>query len=256
MALKLGPQREWVKKLASSNCVVPLIEQAIDRLGEFEWEASFAAKASDDAWHPSGDCTPSLLDLYLKATGQAEYRSIGVGLRKTFMVGHFWHAYLQAVLVQAELAAPAQIEQRGMFGWGPVEARHFDHIGDIPWSPWHWSTGSIDVADMHIPAVNAPAVVDFKTMKPTDFSRNDPPAWTADKWECQLNVYMDWTHTEHAFVVGIDKASGEFKEFHYERNQDLIDAIYLKWHLVAECLVEEITPPEDEDVPLPLRGPK
>lgn len=255
MALKLGPQREWVKKLASQNRVVPLIEQAIDQLGDFEWEAEFGPKAKDDAFHPSGDCTPSLRDLYLKGAGLAqEDRSIGVGLRKIFTVGHFWHGYLQAVLVKADLAPEENIERRGMTGWGPVAARHFEHIGDIPWEPYRWATGSIDVADFDLPALGEKVVVDFKTMNPRMFAQNDPPDFYADKWESQLNVYMDWTDTERAFIVGIDKATGEFKEFMYERNQPLIDAIYEKWRLAADCIAAGVDP-EEEDVDLPVKGP-
>lgn len=256
MALALGKQHEWVKKLASSNRVVPLIEQAIDKLGDFDFSVSFSEKPGDDAWHPSGDCTPTLHELWEKATGRATYRPIGVGLRKIFTVGHFWHGYLQEVLVRSELVEVNQIEQRGMMGWGPVVPRSFDHIGDIPWAPWHWATGSIDVANFYVPALLQNAVVDFKTMKPTDFAKNDPPSWTAHKWECQVNVYMDWTFTDDAFIIGVDKSSGEMKEFHYERNQDLIDAIYLKWQIAAECVAEGIEPPEDEDVHLPLKGTK
>lgn len=254
MALKLGTQREWVKKLASQNRVVPLIEQAIDKLGDFGWEAKFGPKPEDDAFHPSGDCTPSLRDLFVKGTTPAQERNIGVGLRKTFTVGHFWHGYLQAVLVHADLVDRRNIERRGLMGWGPVAARHFDHIGDIPWTPYRWATGSIDVADFELPVLSEEVVVDFKTMKPSDFAQNNPPAWTADKWECQLNVYMDWTAREHAFVVGIDKASGEFKEFMYERNQPLIDALYEKWEIAGECIAAGVDPGE-EDVYLPLRGP-
>ncbi|WP_028058403.1 hypothetical protein [Candidatus Solirubrobacter pratensis] len=254
MALKLGPQRDWVKNIARQFKVVPHIERAIDTLGEFEWSAEFGAKAGDDAWHPSGDCTPSLLDLYLKATGEGEHRPIGVPLRKTFQVGHFWHAYLQEVMVRAEMVERSSIERRGMVGWGDLARRHFQHVGDVPWAAWHWVTGSIDVANYAVPG-HGEAVVDFKTMNSMDFKKQDAPTWTADKWECQLNIYMDWTDSETAFIVCIDKGSPhEFKEFTYERNQPLIDALYQKWELVAECVMDGVQPPADEEFPLPLRG--
>ncbi len=255
MTMKLGTQREWVRKLASSNVVVPLIERAIDNVADFPWTADFGAKAADDAWHPSGDCTPSLRDLYMKAT-DPQHERIGVGLRKTFAFGHFWHAWLQAVLVEDGLVAPEDIERRGMTGWGDVEPRTFEHTGDIPWKPWHWATGSIDVASFEVPSMGEKVILDFKTMRPSDFNLNYPPDWTAAKWECQLNVYMDWLDRDHAFIVGIDKTGGDFKEFLYVRNQALIDAIYLKWKIVAECIDEGIVPPEDEGIELPLKGPK
>lgn len=256
MALKLGPQREWVKKMAVQHRVVPHIERAIDTLGEFEWSASFGGKPHDDAWHPSGDCTPSLQELYLRATGVSETASIGIGLRKIFATGHFWHAYLQEVMCLAGLTERANIERRGLTGWGPVDARHFDHIGDIPWQPWKWATGSIDVADCDVPG-HGIAVVDFKTMNTMDFKRADPPDWCADKWECQLNVYMDWTGAETAFIVAIDKGTPHsFKEFMYERNQPLIDAIYGKWRLISACIDEQVIPPAEEEWLLPTEGPR
>jgi hypothetical protein len=48
----------------------------------------------------------------------------------------------------------------------------------------------------------------------------------------------------------------EFREFHFDRNQPLIDALYNKWRLVAMCLDENVSPPEGEDIGLPLKGPK
>lgn len=256
MALKLGAQRGWVKKMAIQHRVVPHIERAIESLGEFEWSASFGGKPSDDAWHPSGDCTTSLHDLYLKATGDAEHEPIGGSLRKIFATGHFWHAYLQEVIVRADLANRAAIERRGMKGWGPVTARHFDHVGDIPWEPWHWSTGLMDVADCEVPG-HGVAVLDFKTMNTMDFKRTEPPEHFADKWECQLNIYMDWTGCETAFIIGIDKGTPHsFKEFMYERNQPLMDAIYGKWRLVSSCVTEGVAPPRDEEWLLPTKGPK
>jgi hypothetical protein len=256
MALRLGPQRDWVKKMAIQHRVVPHIERAIDQLGEFEWTASFGSKVADDAWHPSGDCMSSLHDLYLKAIGDAEAERIGGSLRKIFAVGHFWHAYLQEIMVRADLTTQANVERRGMTGWGPVDARHLGHVGDIPWMPWHWSTGLIDIADCDIPG-HGVAVVDFKTMNTMDFKRNAPPERFGDKWECQLNIYMDWTGCETAFIIGIDKGTPHsFKEFMYDRNQPLIDAIYAKWQLVSSCVTEGVTPPLDEEWPMPLKGPK
>jgi len=257
MALKLGTQREWVKNIAKNQLVVPHIDRAVDQLGDFEFETGFGPKPKDDAWHPSGDCTPSLNELYLKAIGEAPPWDISAKLRKIFTVGHFWHGYLQEVLVQAELVEAADIERRGMVGWGDTEElRTFDHIeSPIPWQPWHWVTGSIDVARFDVPR-RGPVVLDFKTMNPRHFALEEAPDSYADKWECQLNIYMDWTDLEEAFIIGVDKTAGELKEFRYERNQELIDALYNKWELVAACVVEGIEPPEDEEFPLPLKGHK
>jgi hypothetical protein len=46
------------------------------------------------------------------------------------------------------------------------------------------------------------------------------------------------------------------KEFEFDRNQPLIDAIYSKWKLVGDCVEIGLEPPLDYEVPLPLVGPK
>jgi hypothetical protein len=75
--------------------------------------------------------------------------------------------------------------------------------------------------------------------------------------ECQLNIYMDFFDLERGMILGVQKDSPhEFREFHFDRNQPLIDALYNKWRLVAMCLDENVSPPEGEDIGLPLKGPK
>ena len=68
---------------------------------------------------------------------------------------------------------------------------------------------------------------------------------------------MDLFDEDEAIILPINKDSGEFKEFLYERNQDLIDVIYEKWEFVSAC-VDAGEPPtdmDDEMFPLPLTGP-
>jgi hypothetical protein len=251
---------QFVKQLAVKYRLVPLLERAIRSLGEFSWEYKYEPKVGDDAWHPSGDCTPSLTDLYYQATGAGEEWDRS-GMLKTFQVGHFWHQYLQEIMVRANLADPSDIERRERRGWGPLgtleaEVRYFPHFSDpILWKPYHWATGSADVAPFELD-MGPRAVVDFKTMKSMDFKRMDPPAWAVDKWECQGNIYMDWHNCDVAIFVGINKDSPhELKEWEFRRNQPLIDAIYQKWELVSMCLDEGIVPPEEEEIQLPLEGP-
>lgn len=257
IALKGVNKSNVASVLARNYKLVPHLNRAIAD-GEFEWDAKFEPKLGDDAWHPSGDCTPSMHELWLKATGQLEHRPFSVGLRKTFAVGHFWHAYLQWVVVEKlGFAGWDDIERRGTRGWGHTSVgtvREVPSVGQVPWAPYHWATGSADVCPCEIPGSGS-FLIDFKTMNGNDFRKPDPPDWTADKWECQANIYMDWFDVEQAIFVGIQKDSPhEFKEFHFKRNQALIDAIYLKWKIVSECLAEGIEVPEDEDVDLPIKG--
>jgi hypothetical protein len=246
---------QFVKNLAVKYKLVPLIERAIRDLGEYSWEYKYEPKVSDDAWHPSGDCTPSLTDLYYQASGAGEEWD-RTGMQKTFQVGHFWHQYLQEVMVRADLVEPVCIERRGMKVWGPEDYAQRPDPWGVPLlrRPYHWATGSADVVPWEHDGVRA--VIDFKTMKSMDFMRNDPPAWAVDKWECQANVYMDWHNCDIAIFVGINKDSPHaLKEWEFHRNQPLIDAIYQKWELVSVCLDEGVVPPEGEEIELPLEGP-
>lgn len=251
---------QFVKNLATNYKLVPLLERAVERWGDDEWSFEYQPKQEDDAWHPSGHCTPSIYDLYMSVKHpEKDDRS---RMHKTFMVGHFWHQYLQWVMEVDELVKPENIERRGLKGWGEMgskqdEVRYFPHLKDpILWKPYHWASGAADIAPCTIPG-HGDYLIDFKTMKSMDFRRQDPPAWAVDKWECQANVYLDFFDLDKAIFVGINKDSPhDLKEWEFHKNQPLIDAIYQKWELVGMCLEEGIEPPQDEDIELPLRGPE
>ena len=55
-----------VKNLATGNVLAPFLEKELCKFDE-EWEFKYEPKRGDTAWHPSGDCTPSVTDLYAKA---------------------------------------------------------------------------------------------------------------------------------------------------------------------------------------------
>lgn len=260
MAIKLD-KTKLVRNLAARHKLVPHLERVIGE-GDFEWSYNYVPKAGDDGWHPSGDCTPSLHQLYWKAVDPTP-EQISSSLYKTFQVGHFWHAYLQhLVLHKLEFCNEDAIERRGLRGWGEMgtkeaEVRYFSHFKDpMLWRPHHYATGSGDIAPCDIPG-HGKYIVDFKTMGSHDFKPMQMPDWCAAKYECQINIYMDFFDEERGLILCIQKDSPhDMKEFEFERNQPLIDAIYQKWELVSHCIKEGIEPPVDEDVPLPLRGPK
>lgn len=268
MALKLD-KTKLVRNLAAGRKMVTHLEKYILDNPDFEWSYEYTRKKTDDGWHPSGDCTPPLLDLYHKAavtqailaSDTYQKKPFGVGLLKTFQVGHFWHAYLQEIVVRAGLAPASSIERRGIKGWGEEvfgaggQGRHLESL-TTTFKPFHYATGSGDVAPITLPGETAAHVVDFKTMGSHDFKRQNMPDWCADKYECQINIYMDFFGLERGLFVCILKDSPhDMKEFEFVRNQPLIDAIYQKWEIVSACLEEGIEPPADEDFPLPLSGP-
>lgn len=206
---------------------------------EGEWEYKYVPKVSDESWHPSSDCTPSVHELWQLATGLTQPSFDG--MNKTFQVGHFWHQYLQHIVLNVlEFCDEKAIERSGERKWGD--------------RPFELITGSADIAPLILPD-GKELLVDFKTMGSHAFKKNDPPAWAIDKWECQMNIYMDLFDLDEAIILGINKDSPhDFKEFTYLRNQPLVEAIYDKWRLVSMCIYEGVEPPVDEDIALPLKG--
>lgn len=229
-----------VKNLVLNHKLVQHIDKEIDK-GEFEWKAEFIPKTEDDAFHPSSWCMPSAYTLYHMALG-AEAKSPSVSLRKSFVVGHFWHAYIQQIVV----------ESLGFATWDQVERRGETRWGD---GPYHWATGAGDIAPCTIPA-HGEYLIDIKTMGTHDFRPNKLPNWCAAKYECQVNIYMDWFDLDRALILCVQKDSPhDMKEFSFSRNQPLIDAVYGKWKLVSECLDKNVEPPEDYHVEMPIEGP-
>lgn len=238
MTMKLD-RTKLVKKLGSRSKLAWRIDRALEE-GEFEgvMNFDFSPKEQDDAWHPSGHCTPSLAELYEYAVHGKEEK-FPASLRKTFMVGHFWHAYLQHVVV----------ERLGFATWEDVERRH-----EVRWTegPWGWARGSADIAPCRIPEFGD-VLVDFKTTNTFSYNADKFPL---DKWECQGAIYMDWHNLDHAIFMAVMKDSPhEMKEIVFERNPALVDAIYEKWALVGEFIKAGIQPPAEEPFHLPLAGP-
>lgn len=224
-----------------------------------DFEFKYEPKKTDDGWHPSGHCTPDATDLYESAlagiedqkyTGPRKPREMKASLNKTFMVGHFWHQLLQWAVVEMDFADPLAIERRGQRSWGP-RGEKTGEIDGIPVHkprPYHWATGSADIAPLILPD-GSEYLVDFKTMGSHDFKGAGMPSWAADKYEAQINIYLDFFDMERALIVAVQKDSPhDMKEFEFVRNQPLVDAIYDKWHFVSECLDAGAAPdPLDND---------
>jgi hypothetical protein len=237
--LKSSP---FVKNLIKGHKLANHIDKVIGE-GEFEWSAKFKPKVGDDAFHPSGDCLPSAYALYSKAVDMDEGKPHPASLLKTFTVGHFWHHYIQHIVV----------ERLAFADWSDIERKAKSRWGD---GPFHWASGAADIAPCRIP-VHGDYLVDIKTMGSHDFKQSGLPNWCAPKYEAQVNIYMDWFDLEKTIILCVSKDSPhDFKEFEFHRNQPLIDAIYSKWKLVSDCIDQGVAPPEDYEIPLPLVGPK
>jgi hypothetical protein len=235
-----------VRNLGKKYKLVPHLERAFKDF-EDAWEFRYEEKEHDQAWHPSGHCTEPPTLLYKIATGETDgFGEISTSLRKTFQVGHFWHQLLQYVVVnKLEMCRPEAVERVATKDWSAKKDQQ----------PYHWVRGSGDLAPVETPSWKG--LVDFKTMHAQAFKEARIPARFEAKYECQINIYMDLFDEDEAIILPINKDSGEFKEFLYERNQDLIDVIYEKWEFVSAC-VDAGEPPtdmDDEMFPLPLTGP-
>lgn len=246
---KVANDKNLIRNLGKQYKLVTHIDRALAGFDE-EFEFRYTTKGTDDAWHPSGDCLPLASELYWKVK-DPQVSQVGTSRRKAFLLGHFWHQLLQhIVLEKLQFCEHKAIERRGIKGWGYEDNKRI--------LPFHWATGAGDIAPCVIPD-HGEYVVDFKTMNNRDFAQNGMPGWCAEKYEAQINIYMDFFDLERALIVPIQKDSPHnMKEFEFVRNQPLIDKIYEKWKFVAECL-ENNDPPNDLDDEyfnkLPFEGP-
>lgn len=246
-----------VYNLVNRDKLTPHLERAAN--DEFEWEYKYTAKEKDDAWHPSGHCTPDVRVLYdiarqLAVMVDEEDNGISVttppsSANRIFQVGHFWHQYLQEMVRRLEFADERAIEREGKRFWGEDP--------DAKVRPFEWARGSGDVAPCVIPK-HGEFVVDFKTMGGFDFRKSGLPEWAAAKYEAQINIYMDFFDIERGLIVGVQKDTPHgFKEYEFRRNQKLIDTIYDKWQYVSELLyADKVTDADlNHKFDLPLTGP-
>lgn len=261
-----------VLNLGKKYKLVPYLDKALSTFDE-PWEFRYEPKVSDSAWHPSGHCTPPVSALYKEAIAHGkeweaiESRGTEVlvevnpdaikpEMRKAFMVGHYWHQLLQHVCLAQGYCDASAIERKGKKEWGIPNTYYFGGSGDgfhFP-KPYHWAAGSGDIAPCKVPG-GWEGIVDFKTMSAQQYKQPNIPQWAAAKYKCQINIYMDFFDLDHGIILCINKdAPHDFKEFEYERDQTLIDAIYEKWQFVTECLDAgvEITEADDSHFVLPV----
>lgn len=251
MAIKLkknGLDRsKFLTNLVNRDKLTPHLDRAAQE--EFEWSYKYEGKEKDDAWHPSGSCVPPISELYHMATTVEEERKLK-SMQKVFQLGHFWHQYMQQLILRLGFADESGVERRGIRGWGHAAVNTVRDVpGDrIPWAPYHWARGSADVAPCVIPSIGE-FVVDFKTMGNHDFKQAGLPSWCADKYEAQINIYMDFFDLERALIITIQKDTPhDFKEYEFVRNQPLIDTVYQKWEAVSHVLDHEYSSDRERDL--------
>jgi hypothetical protein len=228
------------KGLLNNYKLVPHLDLAIQKLGDFEWSYQHEIKKGDEAFHPSSHCLPSALEIYQSVFDQTE-DNISGSLYKTFQVGHFWHSYLYTVICDhLQFADWADVECPGTRVWGMN--------GDGSPKPFHFSQGKADIARCSIPK-HGDYLIDFKTMNQIDFRTPGLPQRFHYKYVAQANIYMDWFDLDRALIVKIQKDSPhDFAEVEIHRNQVLIDMIYEKWKFTSLFIAEKTPPPTDEEL--------
>lgn len=234
---------DFRKDLSPKFKLVPKLDKAIADFDE-SWTFTYEPKEHDLFWHPSGHCTPVASELYDLALERLnpewDNEEHERTMRKYGPIGHFWHQWLQHIMVRYDMCDVSAVEREG-----------FKSI----YTPETWSTdpghfracrGSADVAPWNYKGHDY--IVDFKTMGSRNFQAVTLPAGFAKKYICQMNIYMDFFDYDRALIVGINKDTPHgFKEFEFRRDDELVEAIYTKWKFVAESLELGERPDKDDD---------
>lgn len=239
------PMGSLLRTLTVNNgaLLVPHIE-AYQAAGKFPntWDIQIVNyKPKDDYWHPSSHCFMAPIDLWRYRKGQLPPRPITPALRRTFDVGHMWHGYLQAMLVEMGFVKPYNVE---LTVTHEFETQYGKSI----------ARGTIDLWDVEIPDQGY-WLIDIKTMSKPEFEAGATQQ-TFKKWEAQVNCYMDWMRVDEAMILAVCKDSPHgFREYRIQRNDELVREIYERWSYVDYCLREGITPEDNYEVDPLLLNP-
>lgn len=216
----------FLKELNQGTVVAHLIQRYVRTMPDgvkfnFNFETG---KESDDAMHPSSAWVCSR-ELYARKKGDFK-PSYSPDSAMTFLVGHFYHALVQHVLVDhLEIARPEDIEKE-------VIVKH---------NGW-WGRGFIDVA--HCDTSDGDYLIDLKTVNGIMFKAPNLPPNLWNKYFAQVQLYLDWEGVENAVLLCFEKDSPHrLKEYKIEHDQVFVDSIYERWDRLARGLATG-SPPE------------
>lgn len=216
----------FLRELNQGTVVAHLVQRYVRTIPDdvrFDFQFT-TGKESDDAMHPSSAWICSR-ETYAKKKGDYTPNA-SPDSQMTFLVGHFYHALMQHILV----------DHLGV-------AKQEDIEKEVRWQrPSWWGRGFIDVA--HCDTPDGDYLIDFKTVNGMMFKAPQFPVWLWNKYYAQVQLYLDWEGMDKAVILCFEKDSPHrMKEYKIERDKNLIQGIYERWDRLADGLLKS-EPPE------------
>lgn len=212
------------KRLASRELITPYLVKALE---DDKWPEQYNIPVDirphgtsyDDYFHPSVHAlTPPrklqmLLDERYRNHPEMVWEKMNATSIMTVSYGSAIHAIVQTQLKMAGLVTEDDIEV-------PLINEEIHARGNM---------------DLRINHPNGKKYcVDIKTRNSRGFDNDTGPL---DSWVAQLNCYMDWEGCEDAIVLVIESGYPfRMKEWHFKKDQKLIDSIYARWRFVRESI--------------------
>lgn len=228
---KLGSQ--FAKHFVTNEVLVPHLNNWFGNTENFPEEIRFSIKPhkeADDAFHPSSAlmCHRALL---AKMEGLLPPEMARIDSQKTFMVGHYYHALIQYIVV----------EGLGFSTWDNIE-KEFDLYFETPNGNPYRVRGFPDISRMSVPD-GREFLVDIKTMMARIYAQPNLPEGLLEKYRAQVQLYMEFEDIDNAIILAVEKDTPHrFKEIEVERDGSFVDEILEGWELVVDSRAEGIIP--------------
>lgn len=218
-----------MRDLSGGNLVIPYLKKAL--LAD-DWPLKYTIEVDsspyygygDGYFHPSTHGLMGERELYLMfhpATAKQmipEDRTVGDHL--TLSMGSALHAVCQTQFQMAKVLRPENCEVEFIIKEHHVRGRA-DMILDHP------SEG--------------PLVVEFKTQNSRMFQFQEE---MKDMWEMQLSIQLyGLGHTKGVLLVMESGHPYRMREYHYDRNDDLLARTFAKFDYVRDCIARNTPPP-------------
>lgn len=219
---------ELLRSLAQKDLLLPYFKNAI--LSE-DWPDEYTIKIDSRPYYGLGDgyfhpSTHGLMDerrLYYHFHPDTAHKMLydprDVQSEMTLSMGSALHGVVQTQLQQAKLLRPENVEVEFIIEEHHVRGRT-DMIVDLP------GLGE--------------TVVELKTQNSRAFAFQEE---MKDFWQVQLSLALYGLGHEFGILLVLESGFPyRMKEYHYERDDDLLARVFAKFDYVREC-IENNTPP-------------